>query len=142
VQLLVPWSTFRRWATPAQVSCCRQLGAEDLCAVLCCDVPWGHHAAVWSVTDRLLLLLLLLLPAAYTNPADHFMDLITVKNPVTSEPSCPPVSHTDLLPDPAELRAYYKHVQVGSRAGCIMLLCLWDVLCAGARVGCIRDWAS
>lgn len=66
---------------------------------------------------------LLLLPAAYTNPADHFMDLITVKNPITSEPSCPPVSHTDLLPDPAELRVYYKNVQVGSRTSCIRLLC-------------------
>lgn len=71
------------------------------CAVLCCC----------------------LLPAAYTNPADHFMDLITVKNPITSEPSCPPVSHTDLLPDPAELRAYYKNVQVGSSTSCIRLLC-------------------
>lgn len=59
--------------------------------------------------------MLLLLPAAYTNPADHFMDPITVKNPITSEPSCPPVSHTDLLPDPAELRAYFKHVQVSGQ---------------------------
>jgi hypothetical protein len=52
---------------------------------------------------------------AYTNPADHFMDLITVKNPVMSEPSCPPVNHADLLPDPQELRAFYKNVQVSQQ---------------------------
>lgn len=50
--------------------------------------------------------------AAYTNPADHFMDLITVKKPITSTPGCPPVELEDMMPHPDELKAYYKNVQV------------------------------
>jgi len=62
--------------------------------------------------------------AAFTNPADHVMDLITVKAPVTSEPSCPPVNPADMMPDPNELRAYYKNVQValGAAVGVLEVL--------------------
>jgi len=50
--------------------------------------------------------------AAFTNPADHFMDLITVRNPVRSSAACPPVSLNDLMPDPEQLKAFYKNMEV------------------------------
>jgi hypothetical protein len=49
---------------------------------------------------------------AYTNPADHFMDLITVRMPVTSSHGLHPLGPQDLMPNPEELRAFYKGVEV------------------------------
>lgn len=51
--------------------------------------------------------------AVYTNPADHCMDMLTAQLPLTTEPGCPPVQLAELLPNPDDLKALYKHVQVG-----------------------------
>jgi hypothetical protein len=40
------------------------------------------------------------------------MDLITVRNPVRSSAACPPVSLNDLMPDPEQLKAFYKNMEV------------------------------
>jgi hypothetical protein len=45
------------------------------------------------------------------------MDLITVRQPLTSAPTCPALGPPDMMPNPEQLRAYYKNVQVrGSSA--------------------------
>lgn len=60
---------------------------------------------------------------AYNNPADFFLDLITVRtNPQRSNSRLEPVTAQEMLPDPAQLRAYYKHMQVRGRlGGCVAL---------------------
>eukprot|EP00899_Mesostigma_viride_P016059 jgi/Mesvir1/24454/Mv21823-RA.1 len=51
-----------------------------------------------------------------TNPADHLMDLITVRLPRTSVGTVP-LQPGDLMPDPEQLKAYYKNLQVDIMAG-------------------------
>jgi hypothetical protein len=59
------------------------------------------------------------------------MDLITIKQPLASAPGCPAIQLAELLPDPEELKAFYKGVQVWPcGCGCV---CMCACVCACAR---------